>query len=239
MNGGIWLQLEAYMRFLLPGVVALAMGLPLGALAGPGTISVTGVGTVSVVPDMATLSLGVTSTGKTAAEALAANNEALTAVIGRLIAAKVADRDVQTSNLSLGPNWVMKADGSGQEVQGYVASNQLTVRIRDLGTVGAVLDAAVQDGANTLGGLTFGLADDKDEQDAAKKAAVSDAMAQAKLLAEAAGVKLGPVVSIVQGGGAQPPMPMMTFKAEAAPVPVMAGEMGIAQEVTVTWELAQ
>lgn len=230
------------MRFVLFTATALGLtlsSLALPAVAGPGTISVTGTGTVSVVPDMATLSLGVTTTGKTAAEAMAANNEALTAVIGRLIAAKVADRDMQTSNLSLNPNWVMKADGSGQEVQGYVASNQLTVRIRDLASVGAVLDAAVQDGANTLNGLTFGLADDKDEQDGARKAAVADALARAKVIVAAAGAKLGPIVSISEGAGYQPPMPMASFKADMAAVPVAAGEIGIESQVTITWELAQ
>lgn len=227
------------MRLLLPAVLMAGLSLPFAALAEPGTISVTGHGEVAVVPDMATLNIGVTSSGDTAAAALAANNEALGAVIGRLIGAKVSDRDMQSSNLSLNPNWVMTADGLGQEIKGYVASNQLTVRIRDLASVGAVLDAAVQDGANTLNGLSFGLADDADEQDAAKKAAVADALARAKLLAEAAGAKLGPIVSITEGGGYMPPMPMASFKADAASVPVLAGEIGVVADVTITWELAE
>jgi uncharacterized protein YggE len=221
--------------------VALALMGPLwvtGGWADAGRISVTGQGVVAATPDMATLTLGVTTMGKTAAEAMSANSEALGAVIGRLVAAKVADRDMQTSNLSLGPNWVMKADGSGQEVQGYVASNMLTVRIRDLETVGGVLDASVQDGANTLNGLSFGLANEAPALDAARKAAVADAMARAKLLAEAAGAKLGPIVSIQEGGAAPSPMPM--FKAaEDARVPVQSGELAITSDVTVTWELAQ
>lgn len=230
------------MRYLLSAafVAALASSVLSGpVLAEGGTISVTGHGTVAAVPDMATLNLGVTTTGDTAAAALTANNEALSQVIGRLIAAKVADRDMQTSNLSLNPNWVTKADGSGQEVQGYVASNQLTVRIRDLASVGAVLDAAVQDGANTLNGLSFGLTDDRAEQDGAKKAAVADALTQAKLLSEAAGTKLGAIVSITEGSGYQPPMPMATFKSDAMAVPVVAGEIGVQSDVTITWELAQ
>ena len=111
--------------------------------------------------------------------------------------------------------------------------------VRDLASVGSVLDAAVQDGANTLNGLTFGIADDKDEQDGAKKAAVADAQAQAKLLAEAAGVNLGPIVSISEGMGYQPPVPMAAFKADAMAVPVVAGEIGVQAQVTITWELAQ
>ncbi|MCW1919868.1 SIMPL domain-containing protein [Rhodobacter sp. KR11] len=230
------------MRYLLSAVLATALVGPVWVspvLADAGTISVTGHGTVAVVPDMATLDIGVTTNGDTAAAALAANNEALTQVIARLITAKVSDRDLQTSNLSLNPNWVMTADGLGQEVKGYIASNILTVRIRDLATVGAVLDAAVQDGANTLNGLSFGLADDSEEQDAAKKAAVADAMARAKLLAEAAGTKLGAIVSITEGAGYQPPMPMASFKAEGSPVPVLAGEIGVQSDVTIMWELAE
>ncbi len=227
------------MRFLLPAMVAVGLAMGGMGMAETGTISVTGTGTVSVVPDMATLNLGVTTMGDTAGAAMTANNEALTAVIGRLIAAKVADRDMQTSNLSLSPNWVAKADGSGQEVKGYVASNQLTVRIRDLSSVGAVLDAAVQDGANTLNGLVFGLTDDHAQQDGARKAAVANAMARAKVIAEAAGAKLGPIASITEGAGYQPPMPMASFKADAASVPVAAGEIGVQAQVTITWELAQ
>lgn len=228
------------MRFLLPAVLGLSMALPAFAETGTitGTISVTGLGTVQVVPDMATLDLGVTTMGDTAAAAMAANNEALTAVIGRLVGAKVADRDMQTSNLSLSPNWVMKPDGSGQEVKGYVASNQLRVRIRDLAQVGAVLDAAIQDGANTLNGLSFGLADDAAQKDAARKAAVTDALARARLLAEAAGAKLGPIVSIAEGGDmGGGPAPMYRMAAEA--VPVAPGEIGVSSSVTITWQLAE
>ncbi len=202
-----------------------------------GTITVTGNATVNVVPDMATISLGVTTQGDTAATAMAANNEAVSAVIARLIAAKVADRDMQTSNLSVNPNWVMNAAGTGQEVKGYIASNQLTVRIRALDTTGSVLDAAISDGANTLNGLTFGLAEPRPVEDEARKEAVADALARAKLLAEAAGEKLGAIVSIAESDGANQPMPMMYKVAADASVPVAAGEVGIAASVTIVWQL--
>lgn len=227
------------MRIFLPAL-GLGMGLCLGlpALAQDRTISVAGDGVVQVVPDMATLDLGVMTSGDTAAAAMAANNEALAAVVGRLVSAKVADRDMQTSNLTLYPNWVMTPDGSGQEVQGYVAQNQLRVNIRDLASVGAVLDAAIQDGANTLNGLTFGLADDQDERNEARKAAVADAKARAQVLADAAGVKLGEIVAISEGYGEVGPAPM--FRAEAASAtPIATGELGVTSNVTVTWALAE
>lgn len=226
------------MRFMTVLALTTAMALPVAALADPaGTITVTGTATVNAVPDLATVTIGVTSLGDTAAAAVAANNEAVSSVIGRLIAAKVADRDMQTSSLSVNPNWVSKADGSGQEVKGFVASNMLTVRIRALETTGTVLDAAITDGANTLNGLTFGLQDQRPVEDEARKAAVADALARARLLAEAAGEKLGPIVSITEGGGFEAPMPMMTKMDRESAVPVAAGEVGISASVTVVWQL--
>lgn len=225
------------MRFLTVLAMTTALALPGVAMAEAGTITVTGTATINTVPDLATVTLGVTTLGETAAAAVAANNEAVSGVIGRLIAAKVADRDMQTSNLSVNPNWVAKADGSGQEVKGYVASNLLTVQIRALDTTGAVLDAAIEDGANTLNGLSFGLQDQRPVEDQARKAAVADALARAKLLAEAAGEKLGPIVSITEGGGYQAPMPMMTKMERDSAVPVAAGEIGVSASVTVVWQL--
>lgn len=226
------------MRILTALALSTALLGPMTALADTaGTITVTGSATVNVVPDVATISLGVTSTGDTAAAAMAANNDAVSAVIARLIAAKVADRDMQTSSLSVNPNWVTNAAGNGQEVKGYVASNMLTVRIKALETTGEILDAAITDGANTLNGLSFGLADQRPVEDEARKAAVADAVAKAKLLAEAAGEKLGPIVSITEGGGYQPPVPMMTKMAGDSAVPVAAGEIGISAMVTIVWQL--
>ena len=226
------------MRLLIPCAVVAALLWPLAAVAeGSGTLTVTGMATVNAVPDQATLSLGVTTTGETAAAAMAANNDAASAVIARLIEAKVADRDMQTTGLSLNPNWVMNADGAGQVIQGYIASSMLTVRIAALETAGSVLDAAVTDGANTLNGLTFGLANPRPIEDDARKAAVADALARAQVLAQAAGESLGPILSITEGGGGQQPMPMLYKAAADSAVPLAAGEVGVSAEVTIVWQL--
>ena len=228
-------------NFTILAVTTLALTtaalLPLPALAATGTLTVTGSATINVVPDLATITLGVTTTGDTAASAMAANNEAVSGVIAKLIAAHVADRDMQTSSLSINPNWVANANNTGQVINGYIASNMLTVRIKALETTGAVLDAAITDGANTLNGLTFGLQDQRPTEDEARKAAVVDALARAKVLADAAGAKLGDIQSINEGGASQPgPMPM--FKTmDAASVPVAAGEIGISASVTIVWAL--
>lgn len=203
-------------------------------------ITVTGEGVVDGIPDIATLSLGVTTMGDTAAAAMAANTESLTAVMARLVAAGVAERDLQTTNLSINPNWSSYDNGSRQRIDGYTASNQLTVRIRDLAALGSILDAAVQDGANTLNGLAFGLSEPRPAMDAARKAAVEDARARATLLVEAAGAKLGRIVSISEGGGYTQPMPMFRQAAEAAsPVPVAAGEVATSASVTIVFEISQ
>lgn len=226
------------MRLLFAYAVIAAFLWPVAAFAdASGTLTVTGTATVNAAPDQATLSLGVTTTGATAAAAMGANNDAASAVIARLIAAKVADRDMQTTGLSLNPNWVMNTAGTAQEIQGYTASSTLTVRIAALDAAGTILDAAITDGANTLNGLTFGLADPRPLEDDARKAAVADALARAQVLAQAAGETLGPIVSISEGGGGQQPMPMLYKAAADSAVPLAAGEVGVSAEVTIVWQL--
>ena len=230
------------MRILSPLLLSVFLTLPLSAAvladAVAGTITVTGSATVNVVPDLATISLGVTTNGATAAAAMAANSTALSAVIGRLKAAGIADRDMQTSNLSLNPNWVSNASGSANEIQGYIASNMLTVQVKAMDTTGAVLDAAIADGANTLNALTFGLQNQRPQEDEARKAAVADALARAKLLSEASGAKLGAILSISEDSGMQPgPQPMYRM-ADAAAVPVAAGEVGVTASVTIVFQIA-
>jgi uncharacterized protein len=230
------------MRVLSALILSTTLALPMVAPAladelTQRTISVTGTGSVEAAPDMATLMIGVTTQAETAAEALAANTEATNAVIARLTASGVAARDMQTSNLSINPNWT-GYDSSTPTIAGYVASNMLTVRVRALDTTGTVLDAAVTDGANTLNGLTFGLADPEPAYNEARKEAVADARAKAELLATAAGVKLGPVLSIADQGAMTDPAPMYREAVSAAPVPVVGGELGLIANVSVTYAIA-
>ncbi len=219
---------------------ALWTAVPARAETQPALITVTGEASVARAPDMATVSIGVTSVAETAAAALSANSEAMRAVTERLKAAGVAERDLQTSGLSVNPNWTgYDSSSSGQKISGYTAMNVLTVQIRALDTLGAVLDASVSDGANTLNGLVFGLADPRPVQDEARKAAVADARVKAQLFAEAAGVTLGPIVSISEGGGYGGPVPVFKSAAAEAAVPVQQGEVATQASVTVVWQLAQ
>jgi uncharacterized protein len=227
----------------VPYALAAAMAFPaMAALADTPLpqISVTGEGRVDAVPDMATVGLGVTTQGATAAEAMAANSAAVQAVLDRLVAAGIAARDVQTTGLSLNPQWSNYDSSPQQKIEGYVATNMVTVRVRALDTLGGVLDAAVSDGANTLNGLGFGLADPEPALKEARAKAVQDARARAETLAAAAGVTLGRVLSITEGGYANPaPMPMYKADAAMSAVPVAGGEIGVSVTATIVWEIGQ
>jgi uncharacterized protein YggE len=220
----------------LSAILALPIAVPAMAEATQPMITVTGTGTVPAAPDLATLMIGVTTQGATAAEALAANSTSVEAVIARLTASGIEPRDMQTSNLSINPNWTSNDSGSSI-VSGYVATNMLTVRVRKLDGLGAVLDASVADGANTLNGLTFGLAAPEPALNEARKAAVADARAKAELLVAAAGLKLGRIVTISENGGWTDPAPM--FRESAASVPVAGGELGMTANVTVQYEMTE
>jgi uncharacterized protein YggE len=157
-------------------------------------------------------------------------------VIARLTASGIEARDMQTSNLSINPNWA-SFDNSTPTIAGYVATNLLTVRVRALDGLGTVLDAAVADGANTLNGLTFGLSAPEPALNEARKAAVADARAKAELLVTAAGMKLSRIVTITESGAWTDPAPM--FRDSAAAVPVAGGEVGMTANVTIQYEMTE
>ena len=207
------------------------------------TISVTGRGEVATTPDMATVSLSVSNEGATAREALSANSANMAAVMERLKSAGIEERLIQTSGLNVSPRWDHgKNDGRPPRITGYTASNQVTVIIHDLGKLGRILDEAVSDGANGLGGISFGLQDPKPAISEARKGSVQDAIEQAQLYAEAAGVRLVRITNI-SPQTVHRPMPyamaagsMVADMAES--VPVAGGEIDTRAEVTITWEIA-
>lgn len=225
------------MRKLL---MTLPFLLPLPALAEemPRLITITAEGQVVAVPDMATITLGVTTEGETGAEALSANSERMALVLAELSESGIESRDVQTQGLNLSPRWLHKNDGSQPEITGFVANNTVTVRVRDLAQLGSVLDSVVQQGANTFQGLQFGLADDSALSDEARRAAVAEARARAELYAEAAGVELGDLVSLTENGSYRPQLRMMEAAAMARDsVPIAEGEVTISATVTMVYAI--
>ena len=207
-------------------------------------IIVTGEGEATVLPDMAVLTLSVQRDAATARAALDANNDAMAAVIAAMKSETIAERDLQTSNFSINPLYVYpKPDAPDQtpKITGYQVVNTLSVRLRDISKIGAVLDKSVTLGVNQGGGISFTNDDPAATVTEARKRAVQDAMAKAKVLADAAGVGLGKVVEISEQSMQPQPMPFaMKARAEAADsVPVQAGENSYRVQVNVTFEIAQ
>lgn len=206
-------------------------------------ISVTGEGEVAVAPDMAILNLSVLREGETARAALTANSEAMKQVLAALKEAGVAERDLQTSGLSIQPRFAQpgKERNIEPKITGYSVSNGLTVRVRKLTDAGAILDKAVTLGVNQGGGIVFVKDDLKPTLTEARKLAVADAVARAKTLAEAADIKLGRILTIEEQSNLPRPMPFggpMRMAASDASVPLAAGENSYRTQVNVVFEIA-
>lgn len=206
-------------------------------------ISVAGEGEVSVAPDMAILTLSVVREADTAREALSASNEAMKQVLAGLKAAGIAERDLQTAGLNIQPRYTQpgpQAKPQAPKISGYSASNALTVRIRDLSAVGAILDKTISLGVNQGGDISFVNDDLKPSLTEARKRAVTDAMARARTLADAASVKLGRILSIEEPSLRSGPMPMGKMMRAAAAdgfVPVERGENSYSTTVNLVFEI--
>jgi hypothetical protein len=167
-------------------------------------ITVTGTGSVRVTPDRAEISFGVVSQGRTASQALAANDAAIQRVVAALRAAGIAAADIQTQYFSVSP----RSSEEGGEILGYTASNTVAAQLRNLTRAGAVIDAAVAAGANQVYGPSLSRSNVSELYRNALRASIADARAKAQVLAEASGVSLGAVVGVVeQGATPEAPMP--------------------------------
>ena len=166
----------------------------------PPTISVSGEGTVSVPPDLAVVDGGVTTDAKTAREAAEANNAAMAKVLAALKSAGIAEKDMQTSRLSLFPQYTQQTrpnpNPGPNVISGYRASNRVTIRVRDVTKVAGTIDALVASGANEVGGINFMVTKASQLLDDARSDAIADARRKAEIYAEAAGVRLGRAVLI-------------------------------------------
>ena len=207
----------------------------------PHLITVSGQGEVKAAPDSAQLSAGVTVQAATAAQALAANSRAMNQVFATLKRAGIPEKSIQTSNFSVSPQYAQYKPGTSgpQRIVGYEVSNTVEVTVDDLAKVGPTLDALVASGANQIGGISFSIRDPKPLLREARAEAVKDAIDRAQTYAQAAGVSLGAIVSINEGG-AETPRPMYrvyAMAAPAAPPPIAAGENSVSASVSITWEI--
>jgi uncharacterized protein YggE len=204
------------------------------------SISLSGHGEVRVAPDLAVVTVGVMSSAATAREALDANTKAMYAVMASLKEAAIEARDIQTSNFSVNPRYDYgQNNAQPPKVIGYVVSNNVSVTVRKLDSLGAVLDQVISSGSNQVNGVMFQVEKPEAATDEARKLAVADAMRKAQVYTASSGVALGQIMSLSEGGGYQPPQPVFkTMRAEAAAdVPVAQGEQVLTVDVNITWEI--
>jgi uncharacterized protein YggE len=232
-------------RLPLAGLAFAVLAATLGPAAAqpaasPRQVSIQGEGQASAAPDEAVIGGGTQVQARTAKEAMDGNSTAMRQVLEALKQAGIAERDVATSALTLRPV-IEQGSGNRPRVTGYAAGHRITVRVRDLARLGDVLDRMVAGGANQIDGLDLTVSNWSAKVDEARVAAVADARRKAEALAQAAGARLGKVVTITEHGGTTPP-PMVRSSAArslsySGPAPVATGDQTFRLSVSVVWEL--
>ena len=206
-------------------------------------IEVGGEASVNVTPDFAYVTLGVTSTAKDASEAMAANAKSVSALISAIKAEGVAPADIQTSSLSISPQFSNPAPNAAEarEITGYVVSDMVTVTARDLSRLGGLLDKAVQAGANSMYGIAYGENNPEALLDKVRPLAVADARRKAEIYANAGGAKVGRLMTLTEQGGAAPVQfaRQAYMESPSAPMPIEVGHDKLTIAITAQFELTQ
>lgn len=204
-------------------------------------LSVSARAEASRVPDVASLSTGVVTQAADANAALKANSAQMAKVVATIKAAGIAERDIQTSGISIHPQY-RYAENQPPTITGYQASNTVNIKVRDIGKLGEVLDALVASGANQVNGPNFEIDQPEAVYDEARQAALKQAQARAEMYAKSLGLRVRRIVSISEGGGFQPPMPMlktMAMDARMESAPVAPGETTLGASLDVVFELGK
>lgn len=202
-------------------------------------LSISADGSSEARPDLATISLGVTTEGQTAQAALQENSRRMAALTQALRRAGIAERDIQTSNVSVYPQQQYR-ENQPPLITGYQANNTVTAKIRNINNVGRVIDAAVGAGGNNINGVTFSHADPEAQLDIARRAAIAEARRRAELYANALGMRVHRIVAVSEGGGYSPPLPMAMERMAAASdaaTPISPGQIETRVSVNITFEL--
>jgi uncharacterized protein len=238
-------------RWLMPVIAAVALlpaivALPASAQgAREGKMRVLGRGTVEAVPDYVTVQVGISNRASSPTAALDQNSAVARKIVDFSKRFGVDERDIQTASVNLAPIFKTVRDPNGttrQEPDGYAASNIVRVKLRDLSRLGALMRDSLDQGATNIAGVHFGLSSSEKFSDEARTKAVEDAVRQAQGLAQAARVKLGPILDI-----AHPPRsqfrtldglaPMPGRAAARMDVPIEVGTVTITSEVDITWAI--
>jgi uncharacterized protein YggE len=194
------------------------------------------------VPDVATISAGVVTQAADANAAMRANAVQMDKVMAAIKAAGIAERDIQTSGINLNPQYKY-VENQQPTITGYQASNTVSIKVREIGKLGEVLDALVASGANQVNGPSFEIDQPEAVYDEARRAALEKAQQRAQMYAKSLDLKVRRIVSISEGGGFQPPRPMMMAKAagfdRAESSPVSPGETTLTANLDVVFELGR
>ncbi len=202
-------------------------------------ISVSGVGKVYIVPDMAYIYIGVHTENKDVSAALTANNQQAQQIADTLTGLGVAKEDIQTSAFNVSPQTNYNADGTKSDTT-YSVDNTVYVKITDLQKLGDILNAVVQNGANSINGISFDVADRTTAEEQARKMAIDDAKAKAQDLANLAGVQLGDLITV---STSTPSTPSPVYDARSmvnaaqSSVPVAAGQLVIEIDATMSYAI--
>jgi len=202
-------------------------------------LDVSATGEVSRIPDVAIISAGVVTRQPTASAAIQENAARMERVLAALKRAGVADRDVQTSSINLNPEYRYH-ENQPPQLNGYTASNQVSVRFRDIRNSGRILDALVAEGANQINGPTLTIDKPETALDEARTQAIATGQARADFYARALGKRVVRLVSVSEGGGNYPvpPVPMMMeARAQSADTKIIPGEQKLQVALSMVFEL--
>ena len=207
-----------------------------------GWIQVNGVGSVDISPDRASVSFAVETRAGDAAGAAQSNADAMDAVLRALRDVGLPGLELQTFGYSLRPEYSTNNNQRTREIIAYTAYNNVRATVSDVNLVGRVIDVAIGAGANRVAGISFFASDTEAARNEAMAEAVRDATAEARIIAETLGYRLGPPLEV--NGGAMRPGPLMmemdmalSGRAQAAPTPIEAGAQTVAANVSIRFAL--
>jgi hypothetical protein len=208
-----------------------------------GFVEVSGSGLVMVSPDRAVVSFAMETRAASAAGAASANADAMDRVLGAVRGANLPGLELSTFGYTLQPEYSNVSNQRTREIVAYIVYNNVRATSSDVDAVGRLIDVAIGAGANRVADISFSASDTGEAEREALALAVRDARAQAEVIAQTLGRRLGAPIAV--HGGAQRPMPMrsdmqlrgVAFEARAAPTPIEAGEQSVTASVTIRFAL--
>ena len=203
-------------------------------------IRVAGTATIKAAPDIANVEIGVQTFNKEVEAAVAENNRKAEAIIAALRQQGVAEKDIQTSRFNIYPQKDYNDDRQG-EIIGFQVNNVVSATLRDLAAIGEALQATIDAGANNIYGINFTLEDPTSLRDEARAEAIKDARRRAEIVAEAADIQVGKVISITEMSYPGPIIAREEFDDAAvkADVPIEPGELSLTLQVEVVFAIAE